>query len=66
MFAFIIWDAQERTAFGARDPYGIKPLALPAHPDGVYFASEKKSLLPFAPSARRGDAGLDTRTSRTT
>jgi asparagine synthase (glutamine-hydrolysing) len=60
MFAFIIWDAQERVVFGARDPYGIKPLHYLRTPDGVYFASEKKSLLPFAPSARRGDAGLDT------
>jgi asparagine synthase (glutamine-hydrolysing) len=60
MFAFIIWDAQERKVFGARDPYGIKPLHYVRTPDGVYFASEKKSLLPFAPSARRGDGGLDT------
>ena len=27
--------------------------------DGLYLASEKKALLPFADSARRGDAGVD-------
>src|SRR5262245_48308740 len=26
MFAFLIWDTRTRTAFGARDPFGIKPL----------------------------------------
>jgi asparagine synthase (glutamine-hydrolysing) len=60
MFAFVIWDRQRRRAFGARDPYGIKPLHYLRAPDGVYLASEKKALLPFAPSARAGDAGVDT------
>jgi asparagine synthase (glutamine-hydrolysing) len=60
MFAFLIWDAKERKVFGARDMYGIKPLHYLQTPDGVYFASEKKALLPFAPSGRMGDAGLDT------
>ncbi len=26
MFAFLIWDTQDRTLFGARDPFGIKPM----------------------------------------
>jgi asparagine synthase (glutamine-hydrolysing) len=55
MFAFVIWDRQERLAFGARDPYGIKPLHYLLTGDGVYLASEKKALLPFAPGA-----GVDT------
>ncbi len=50
MFAFVIWDAQLRVAFGARDPFGIKPLFSCAGPGGVAFASEKKSLLDLAPS----------------
>ncbi|HEV7452211.1 MAG TPA: asparagine synthase (glutamine-hydrolyzing) [Pseudonocardiaceae bacterium] len=50
MFAFVIWDAQLRIAFGARDPFGIKPLFSCAAPGGVAFASEKKSLLELAPS----------------
>ncbi|GLZ30065.1 asparagine synthetase B [Lentzea sp. NBRC 105346] len=45
MFAFMIWDAQERIVFGARDPFGIKPLFYAAGPGGVAFSSEKKSLL---------------------
>ncbi len=59
MFAFLIWDSAAGRAFGARDPFGIKPLHYLQTPDGVYFASEKKALLPFAPSALRGDAGLN-------
>jgi asparagine synthase (glutamine-hydrolysing) len=60
MFAFVIWDRYERKAFGARDPYGIKPLHYLQTADGVYLASEKKALLPFAESAYAGDAGVDT------
>ncbi|QSB13026.1 asparagine synthase (glutamine-hydrolyzing) [Natronosporangium hydrolyticum] len=60
MFSFVIWDREQRRAFGARDPYGIKPLHYLRTDDGVYLASEKKALLPFAPSAVAGDAGVDT------
>ncbi|HEX8630601.1 MAG TPA: asparagine synthase (glutamine-hydrolyzing), partial [Catenuloplanes sp.] len=60
MFAFVIWDRQEHRAFGARDNFGIKPLHYLQTPDGVYLASEKKALLPFAPAAKAGDAGVDT------
>lgn len=54
MFAFVIWDRQQRRAFGARDPYGIKPLHYLQTADGIYLASEKKALLPFV------DAQVDT------
>jgi asparagine synthase (glutamine-hydrolysing) len=45
MFAFLIWDNEKHTVFGARDPFGIKPLFYASGPGGVAFASEKKSLL---------------------
>lgn len=44
MFAFLIWDTQDRTVFGARDPFGIKPLFTATTPDGVGFSSEAKGL----------------------
>ncbi len=37
MFAFMIWDAQEKVVFGARDPFGIKPLFYSGGPGGVAF-----------------------------
>lgn len=52
MFAFLIWDSQRGVLFGARDPFGIKPLYYAAGPGGVAFASEKKSLLQLAPVLR--------------
>ncbi len=57
MFAYLIWDRQERRLFGARDPFGIKPLYVLETREGVYFASEKKALMPFL---KHGIAGLDT------
>ncbi|MCP8968975.1 asparagine synthase (glutamine-hydrolyzing) [Ectobacillus ponti] len=45
MFAFMIWDRQEKTLFGARDHFGIKPLYIAEDGDALYFASEKKSIL---------------------
>ncbi len=45
MFGILIWDKQEEVLFGARDPFGIKPLFYSTKPEGTYFASEKKCLL---------------------
>src|SRR4051812_8483217 len=46
MFAFVIWDSQTGTAFGARDGFGIKPLFTARLADGgLVFSSEKKALL---------------------
>src|SRR6185295_14431942 len=60
MFAFVIWDSSARRAFGARDPYGIKPLYHLVTPAGAYFASEKKALLPLMYEAPADAAELDT------
>ncbi len=46
MFAFVIWDKQEQSLYGARDPFGIKPFYY-AQMDGLFFfGSEVKSFLP--------------------
>ncbi|MED3722413.1 asparagine synthase (glutamine-hydrolyzing) [Geobacillus stearothermophilus] len=45
MFAFVIWDKQEKTVFAARDPFGIKPFFYAEQGDRTFFASEKKSIL---------------------
>ncbi len=50
MFAFLIWDSQERVLFGARDPFGIKPLYVASGAAGVLFGSEKKALLELLPT----------------
>src|SRR5262249_7103567 len=55
MFAIVIHDTHRGTVWGARDPFGIKPLFYLVGEEGVYFASEKKALLPFL----AGDAVVD-------
>ena len=58
MFAFLIWDTVDRVLFGARDPFGIKPLYVAEMPDGTAFASEAKSLREVVGAARVDDAAL--------
>lgn len=50
MFAFVIWDKLEKTVFGARDPFGIKPLFFQEKEGVTYFSSEKKSILSIGDS----------------
>jgi asparagine synthase (glutamine-hydrolysing) len=46
MFAFVIWDTQDRKLFAARDLFGEKPLYYSIVPDGsMLLASEIKSLI---------------------
>lgn len=45
MFSFIIWDGNDKTAFAARDRFGVKPLYYHRKNDGTLFiASEIKAL----------------------
>ncbi|MEE8366531.1 MAG: N-acetylglutaminylglutamine amidotransferase [Gammaproteobacteria bacterium] len=45
MFAFAIWDKQEKQLFLARDRLGIKPLYYAKTPQGFYFASNPQALI---------------------
>ncbi|PAE24601.1 asparagine synthase (glutamine-hydrolyzing) [Bacillus sp. 7894-2] len=45
MFAFVIWDKQEQSLYGARDQFGIKPFFYYDKGDQTFFGSEKKSIL---------------------
>lgn len=44
MFAFAIWDGRKRSAFMARDPFGIKPLYYTTSGGALSFASELRVL----------------------
>ncbi|MDD4698696.1 MAG: asparagine synthase (glutamine-hydrolyzing) [Oscillospiraceae bacterium] len=44
MFAFVIWDKNEKTLFGARDPFGIKPFYYLFMADSLIFGSEMKAF----------------------
>jgi asparagine synthase (glutamine-hydrolysing) len=53
MFAFAIYDREERSIFLARDFFGIKPLYYTVWGDGFAFASEIKALLKLPHLSRR-------------
>lgn len=45
MFAFVIWDTQEESAFGARDRFGVKPLHIHLTAGGgLWLTSEIKAF----------------------
>lgn len=46
MFAFVIWDSERRELYGARDPFGIKPMYYAMMGELFFFGSECKSFLP--------------------
>lgn len=45
MFAFAIWDDDEKTLFAARDRVGLKPFNYATVGDSLIFASEIKAIL---------------------
>ncbi len=47
MFAFVIWDRNSKTVFGARDRIGEKSLYFVELKDGYAFSSELKTLQKF-------------------
>lgn len=44
MFAFVIWDKQEKTLFAARDQFGIKPFYYAVKGRDFFYASESKAI----------------------
>ncbi len=45
MFAFVIYDKEKKTLYGARDPFGIKPFYYAQMGGAFLFGSEIKSFL---------------------
>ena len=44
MFAFAIWDKQEKKLFAARDRFGVKPFYYSIKNNTLYFSSEIKAI----------------------
>jgi asparagine synthase (glutamine-hydrolysing) len=55
MFAFALWDAQQKRLLLARDPMGIKPLYYHQSPQTFLFASEVRTLLQTGLVPRKPD-----------
>ncbi len=56
MFAFAIWDSQEKSLFIARDRIGIKPFFYHHAEDGTFsFASEIKAILKLGIKAKQNE-----------
>ena len=58
IYAFAVWDDQEKRLFLARDRMGVKPLYYAQHKGTFAFASELRALLPMLGSARLDPQGL--------
>ena len=61
MFAFAVWDRQERTLSLARDRLGVKPLVYAETPRAFLFGSEIQALFALDPELSRAPdyQGLD-------
>jgi asparagine synthase (glutamine-hydrolysing) len=49
MYAFALWDSQERELWLARDPFGVKPLYVAERDGSLWFASQARALARVAP-----------------
>ena len=58
MWAFAIYDQQEKKVFLARDRFGVKPLYIAESNGEFAFSSEIKQLLPLLPRVRANQAIL--------
>src|SRR5262249_14166258 len=56
MYAFALWDGQERELWLVRDPYWIKPLYVCGRDGTIWFASQARSLAQVAPINTSRDA----------
>ncbi|MFM9882287.1 MAG: asparagine synthase (glutamine-hydrolyzing) [Burkholderiales bacterium] len=52
MWAFAIWDTQEKSLFLSRDRFGKKPLFYARIGENFVFASEMKAILPLLPTVK--------------
>ncbi len=55
MFAFFVWDAEERVGHAVRDLLGVKPLVWAREGARFLFASEAKALVRTRPGPVRAD-----------
>jgi asparagine synthase (glutamine-hydrolysing) len=59
MYAFVLWDRQEKEFWLARDPYGIKPLYTAQMGNVLVAASQARAIAECAPiGGKRDAAGL--------
>ena len=59
MFAFAIWDNQEKKLTLVRDRMGVKPLYYSFYNESLYFASEQKALFTAGVPLKIADDGLE-------
>jgi len=58
MWAFAIWDERERTLFGARDRFGVKPFYFFKDQRRFVFASEIKAIWTVVQASRRPNEAM--------